>query len=401
MTLNYKINIFKELIELYPTWEDLRKYLESEDGGFFKISDKNDDFCIIRYEKGISKMELPHSRWFRSVVWNIKTNLPVCVAPPKASSSEFAVENLNDNSKGFICQELLDGFMINCFKVNKTLHITSRSKLDASGKFYSDRSFRDLFMEAYMNTQDCDCFSENIIQDSSHDIRSPVGNEVSIFYSFVVQHKEHRIVKNIDKNCVFVVHRGIIYNDGNVEFEDSPPLFKQVQIANIPFDETNIQKWITTFLYEKPWDFQGIVFKDNIGNRWRFRSDKYTSVRVLRGNSSNICDRFTQLYSQNLLFKYLEYYKDEINQMTVHLMFLNIIAKSLYNYYIDLHITKTKNDIDKMFMPHLYTIHGLYLSHLKPCGKKVNINEITLYLQKQPWQRISFLIKKNFNSIES
>ena len=68
----------------------------------------------------------------------------------------------------------------------------------------------------------------------------------------------------------------------------------------------------------------------------------------------------------------------------------------MYDFYVDLHITKVKkaDDIDKMYLPHLYSIHGIYLSQLRPEGKKVNINEITMYLHKQPWQRISFLIKK-------
>ena len=77
-------------------------------------------------------------------------------------------------------------------------------------------------------------------------------------------------------------------------------------------------------------------------------------------------------------------------------MYLNNIIKTLYDNYVNLHIKKTKTveDIDKMFLPHLYSIHGLYLSELRP--NKVSINDIAIYLQKQPWQRISFLIKNNF-----
>lgn len=389
MTLNYKINIFKELTEKYPTWDKLHNYLESEDGGLFKVVDKNDNYCMIRYEKGISKMDLPHSKWFRSVVWDTNTNMPVCIAPPKASV-DFDKLDISE----LICQELLDGFMINCFRVDKTLHITSRSKCNAAGTFYSDRSFRDLFIQSYMNTKDCPYYNEIMIQDEC-DIRSPLDGEVSVFYSFLVQNMDHRIVKKIDKNCVFVVHRGIVFKDGTVEFEDSPPLFQKIQ--NIPF-ETNAQ-WIKNIMISNDWQFQGIVFKDAFGNRLRFRSEKYESVKALRGNSSNIRDRFAQLYSQNLLFKYLEYYQEETIQMTIHLMYLNTIIKTLYDHYVNLHIKKTRTvqDIDKMFLPHLYNIHGLYLSELRPNMKKVTINDITLYLQKQPWQRISFLIKKNFD----
>ena len=427
MAINYQNNIFKELVEKYLTWDDMRKYLESDDGGLFRIVDKNDDtgYSLIRYEKGTSKMDLPHSKWFRSVVWNTKTNRPVCVAPPKASSQEFSFKTLEELSNaGIICQELLDGFMINCFRVvgDKTLHITSRSKLNAAGKFYSEKSFRELFMDAYMNTSECPLYSETIVQDNSSDILSPDSSkgEVAVFYSFLVQHKEHRIVKNIENNCIFVVHKGVVFEDGHMAFEDSPGTFKgRFNIENIPFpvklvkgsyaqivgeeqtkEHTEVQRWIKNILQEKDWQFQGVVFKDASGNRWRFRSEKYSAVKTLRGNSPTIRERFTQLYSQNLIPKYIEYYPDEMLQMTVHLMFMNGITKILYDLYVDLHITKVKraDDIDKMYLPHLYNIHGLYLSQLRPVGKKININEITLYLHKQPWQRISFLIKKIVDS---
>ena len=432
MPLNYQNNVFKELVEKYSTWDDMRNYLESEEGGLFRIADKNEEagYSLIRYEKGVSKMDLPHSKWFRSVVWNTKTNRPVCVAPPKASSQEFPFKTLKELSDaGIICQELLDGFMINCFRVvgDKTLHITSRSKLNAAGKFYSEKSFRELFMEAYINTSESPFYSETIIQENSSDILSPDSSngEVAVFYSFLVQHKEHRIVKNIENNSVFVVHRGVVFEDGRVGFEDSPATFKgQPNIESIGLsvkpvkgsyaqiaalaplapsveEQTEVQKWIKNILQEKDWQFQAVVFKDASGNRWRFRSEKYSAVKALRGNSPTIHERFAQLYSQNLIHKYLEYYSNEMLQMTVHLMFMNSIIKMLYDFYVDLHITKVKKaeDINKMYLPHLYNIHGIYLSHLRPEGKKVNINEITLYLHRQPWQRVSFLIKKTVDSI--
>jgi len=428
MPLNYQNSVFKELVEKYSTWDDMRNYLESEEGGLFRIADKNEEagYSLIRYEKGVSKMDLPHSKWFRSVVWNTKTNRPVCVAPPKASSQEFSFKTLKELADaGIVCQELLDGFMINCFRVvgDKTLHITSRSKLNAAGKFYSEKSFRELFMEAYMNTSESPFYSETIIQDNSSDILSPDSSkgEVAVFYSFLVQHKEHRIVKSIENNRVFVVHKGVVFEDGRVGFEDSPATFKgqpnienielsvkpvkgsYAQIATLVEEQTEVQKWIKNILQEADWQFQGVVFKDVSGNRWRFRSEKYSAVKALRGNSPTIRERFAQLYSQNLIHKYLEYYSDEMLPMTVHLMFMCSIVTMLYNLYVDLHITRVKKaeEINKMYLPHLYNIHGIYLNHLRPEGKKVNINEITLYLHRQPWQRVSFLIKKTVDSIST
>jgi len=419
MPIQYKINVFKDLVTQYPSWEELQKYLESPEGGLFRVADNKEDsgFCVIRYEKGTSKMDLPHSKWFRSVVWNTKTNRPVCVAPPKAAIQEFPFKTLKDASDaGVVCQELLDGFMINCFKAvgDETFHITSRSRLSAAGKFYSNKSFRELFEEAYVNTN-----SE--IAGYEQDIRSPnaASSEIATFYSFLVQHAEHRNVKPIKSNRVYLVHSGVVYDDGRIEFEDSPETVKGVpNIENIPLipvvtkqkisyaqivvteesvsDDSEVQKWIKKQIVDRDWSFQGLVFKDSTGNRWRYRSEKYSAVKTLRGNSPNIIERFSQLYTQSLIVRYLEYYPEDKKLIVDQMKIMDILIKFLYDNYVDIHITKIRaaETVDKMYLPHLYSIHGIYLNQLKPSNKKVNFCEIKEYLHKQPWQRIVFLIKK-------
>jgi hypothetical protein len=419
MPIQYKINVFKDLVTQYPSWEELQKYLESPEGGLFRVADNKEDsgFCVIRYEKGTSKMDLPHSKWFRSVVWNTKTNRPVCVAPPKAAIQEFPFKTLKDVSDaGVVCQELLDGFMINCFKAvgDETFHITSRSRLSAAGKFYSNKSFRELFEEAYVNTN-----SE--IAGYEQDIRSPnaASSEIATFYSFLVQHAEHRNVKPIKSNRVYLVHSGVVYDDGRIEFEDSPETVKGVlNIENIPLipvvtkqkisyaqivvteesvsDDSEVQKWIKKQIVDRDWSFQGLVFKDSTGNRWRYRSEKYSAVKTLRGNSPNIIERFSQLYTQSLIVRYLEYYPEDKKLIVDQMKIMDILIKFLYDNYVDIHITKIRaaETVDKMYLPHLYSIHGIYLNQLKPSNKKVNFCEIKEYLHKQPWQRIVFLIKK-------
>jgi hypothetical protein len=424
MSLHIEVNAFKDLIEKYPTWDELKSFLESDEGGLFQVADKNDmGFCLIKYEKGVSNMDLAHSKWFRSVVWNTNENKPVCVSPPKAVDKDFPFKTIKEVSDaGIVCQELVEGFMINCFRVSgsEELYITSRSKLNATGKFYSEKSFRELFMEAYMNTIGFTHYSESSIQENSHQLIKPdlSKNEVATFFSFLVQHKEHRIVKMNSENKVYLIHSGVVYNNGYVKINDSPdniniiPSIENIalvpkvasgsyakvaaQANELSNDLTEVQKWIKKEITDRDWMFQGLVFKDKDGNRWKFLSEKYASVKTLRGNSPNIQERFAKLYTQNLVGKYLEYYGEDMMLITINMMFMDIIVKILYDNYVDLHILKSKKveDIDKMFLPHLYSIHGIYLSHLRPNNKKVNFDEIKIYLHKQPWQRLVFLMKK-------
>lgn len=426
MTLTYNISVFRELVAQYPTWNALRAYLESEAGGLFRVVDTNpsNSLCLIRYDKGVSNMDLPHSKWFRSVVWNTTTNRPVCVAPCKTMGEPFPYSTLEEcRVAGMICQENLEGFMVNCFqqKDDPVLHITTRSKLDASGTFYSDKTFRHLFCEAYAETY-------HLVDRSEVTIQNSLGNhyQETVFYSFLVQHREHRIVQSDIVNRVYLIYKGVVHEDGSVTIEDTPVMFggvpniEPISMDNVPLQtapgaksgtyaqvvarrlleeestrRTEVEEWAKNVMTTKSHDYLGLVCKDYEGNRWRFRSDKYSAIRSLRGNSPSVRDRFCQLYTSNLLHKYLEYYPEESWEMSVCLMHVNAIIKTLYNLYVELHIRKTKriDAIDKMFHPHLYTLQGIYLNQLIPKKKTMNMTEVQLYLHKQPWQRLSFLIR--------
>jgi len=395
--------IFSDLITTYPTWDELQHYIESEEGGLFRVVDLHrDGLRLIRYQKGVSKMDLPHSKWFRSVVWNSVMNRPVSVAPPKVTPADFPFQTLDELiASGVYCQEQLDGFMINCCRIagDNTLYITSRSKLDAAGHFYSPKSFRRLFMESYLKSTVDDL--ESLIQmDTGMDAPDSSKREVAVFYSFLVQHMEHHVVTPISENKVFIVHRGVTYEDGTIVIDDVNAHCKnQYKITNIPLvsDSSDTHSWIANFLKLQSWDFQGIVFKDTLGNRWRFRNDKYSIVKSLRGNSATSLERFAQLYTQNLTYQYLQYYPHDNFPFSCHTIFMSMIVDTLYNYYVAVYITKTVHisTVQKMYVPHLYALHSIYVTTLRPLQKKVNTHVITGYFHSQPWQRIAFLVKKS------
>jgi len=154
--------------------------------------------------------------------------------------------------------------------------------------------------------------------------------------------------------------------------------------------------WIHEQLRSQSWEVQGLVLKDTSGNRWRFRSDAYTAVRSLRGNTPFGLDRFVQLYLQNLVQPYLQYYPFDSDVFGGYLKMMNYMVRAIYEEYQQLHVRKTTtiNNINKMYHPHLYALHGYYLSQLRPAHKKITLNEVYDYLRKQPWQRVAFLLRE-------
>lgn len=423
--------VFKDLIEQYPTWEQLERYLESEEGGLFRVTDrsmpclqqgsiispsergsvpctseKGSGLCLIRYEKGVSNMSLPHSKWFRSVVWDTNTNRPVSVAPPKATAETCPfLKEVDRENAGVVCQELLDGVMINIFKRagDETLHITSRSKLDAAGRFYSSKSFRHLFIEAYTGwIVKPEESLDGLIQQEAQNIMPPDESkgEKAICYSFLVQHTEHRIVKKITQNVACLIHKGIFYEDGTMQIKD------QMTEVDIPYNIVSLppaievcgdlNTWLEMEMRQQPWDFQGIVLKDREGNRWRWRSEKYKVVKSLRGNCPELLDRFVQLYLQNVTPIYLDYYQEDTISFSFYTEFMHHIVKNMYESYVALRVHKssTIDQIDKMYHPHLYALHGNYLAHFRSIHKKMTANDVYTYVRSQPWQRVAFLLRK-------
>ena len=407
-------SVFKDLIQRFPTWETLERYLESEEGGLFRVVDRQESgLCLIRYEKGVSNMLLSHSKWFRSVVWDMTRHLPVCVAPPKASAETcpFSTEVDRENA-GVVCQELLDGVMINIFKRagDETLHITSRSKLDATGRFYSSKSFRHLFMESYTGwIVKPEEPLEWLIQQEAQHIAAPDESkgEKAVCYSFLVQHAEHRIVKKITQNAAFLIHKGIFYEDGTMHIKD------QMTADDIPFHtipqpptltiQGDLHTWLEEEMHRCSWDFQGIVLKDRDGNRWRWRSEKYKVVKSLRGNCPELMDRFVQLYLQNVTPMYLDFYPEDTVSFSFYTEFMHQVVKNIYESYMKLRVHKscTIDEIDKMYHPHLYALHGIYLAHFRSAHKKMTANDVYTYIRSQPWQRVAFLLRKYIDTFFS
>lgn len=420
MSIQYQLSVFKTLTEVYSSWAELKTYLESEQGGHFRISVfPEKGLALIRYEKGVSNMSLPHSRWFRSVIWNTEKHLPVSLSPPKSTAGPFPYSTKEDADRaGCVWSEFLDGFMINCFRMrdDPMIYIASRSKLDASGTFYSSKTFRQLFMEAFLQKEGPTLEElEAEFQSEASKWLTCGEEDESVSYSFLVQHRENRIVSPIEQNRVVLIQQHVLHSSGLTIYDQFDTFRGQsngltafvissqqqtpssylhaLQTSSTPV----IDQWIRQMMEDHLWSFQGLVCKDREGNRWRFRSDKYMTVKVLRGNCPSPLERFSQLYVQNLVHKYLEFYPEDSIEFSLNGLAMNQVIQLLFVNYINLHVAKTitVDTIDKMYLPHLYNLHGIYITQLRPKKIKLVPMDIHAYFCKQPWQRIAFLIRKN------
>lgn len=375
--MTYTLSIFRELRAQFPLWSDLEAWLESPEGGNLAIikngREQYSRYAIIRYEKKISNMNLPHVRWFRSVVWDTLRNTPVCVAPPKASTILCTL------SPDYVYQDYMDGTMINLFRVDGVLHMVTRSTFGATGTFYSPKPFNELFNEA--------CIAMGI------DMNALIP-EGATFASLLLQHPEHRVVAPIYTPRIVQIHTGVVSEDTYVYINENT----QIQPFAVPqkMVHEDVNTWMCRLITERGWGWQGVVIKDGQGNRWRIRSPTYQMIRSLRGNTPSIDARFIQLCKSNLIDTYLYYYPEDRIAFDQCYIRLQWVIKTLYDRYVRFHITKTltKDEVELMWRPHLFSLHGMYLYTLREKGQFIREKDVSSYVIGLPLHQLIFIMNR-------
>lgn len=378
--MTFSNTIFQQLIASYPTWDALQAFLTSPEGGNLRIVG-SDKYRIISYIKGTSIMNLPHSAFMRSVVWDTEAHRPVCVAPPKAESTPVPT---GENCK-YLIQDFLDGVMVNAFVTKDNpdyLHVCTRNSLDAGGSFYSSKSFHDLFMEA--------------LHKRGFNKRSLLGalpraqkDDSAIFVSFVLQHPEHRVVAYTPVPRLWIVHTGFVKQNGKVEMNellDASDNLARLSIPPLPMDSFNTDQALMTFFTDtceqRGWRFQGLTLKDGQGKRWRIRNEAFTHVRELRGGEAQILDRFLRLRSQGHTQEYLRCYSEDREEFQRLEQVFREKTKEVYNAYCQVHKAHAMKlaDVPKDIQPIVFKLHAHYLESLKPNNQTVQMGEAITFV---------------------
>jgi hypothetical protein len=417
----YTITVFKELIDKYPTWDELKLYLTSEEGGYIDIVDESNDsdICIIKYNKDTSIFGLDHVRWFRSVIWNKVLNKPVCVSPPrsvpeygKLQSKETFTESDESIPKrlyrSMLCQKFMDGTMMNLFQRNRDcpVELTSRSKIGATGRFYSTKAFNELFEDCLakinMSATNLNGFMDLVRTNFNKDDTS--GD--AAFCSFVMQHPDNRIIVKVTDPKLYIVHIGVVTSDGNVimsenvaEWSNEFRAFVLSNHIDIPMaieplsTSETVEDWVQQYSETNTIE-QGLVIHDGVGGRMKIRTREYETLKRWRGNTNRDTVRYVQLWQSGEVQYYLRHFPEDTQKFKDCENIVKREVTDLYNLYVKVHIQKSLSIdiVDKRYRPHLFALHGMYLQELRPMGLRIREKDVEKYLEKLPWQRVVFLI---------
>ena len=380
--------MFSDLAAKYSSWDALRVFLLSPEGGKLRVvTTEHDDLAIIRYTKGVSSFEKEHVPYFRSVVWSKSANAPVSVAPIKAlpGNPEAGVE--------LRATDFVDGTMFHAFRLaGGDVRVATRTSLDARGTFYSSRSFAELLDDAFKVVGGTKKFLESVLKEGE-------------FVSLVLQHPEHKTVASLAQPRVYVTYMGSSLGGGEEGLRlsavpsDWPERFAlyapQVYEECVEFadskDAFHMMRGRSTTL---GFAWQGMVFQElTSGRRWRLRNSAYMVVRALRGAEANPMERFLRLRSQGTMKKYLEHFRDESNQMWAFEQTLRQRSQELYTAYNEMNKLKTKTmkQLPYCLRPHVYALHGLYLASLPKDGTRAPADKVVPILKQRVVQYVNDL----------
>lgn len=395
--MSYQVKVFSDLIKSYPTWESLQNYLTTPEGGQIRCVGEG-RYRVLRYVKGVSDIKVPHGKWMRSVIWDTEEHLPVCVAPPKAEKGDVPVSRFTpsgEDSKYPLVERFVDGIMINAFRTHDnpdTLQIATRTQIGAGGKFYSEKTFEQMFDEAL---QSMGMSRRSILNQMAN----PTEMVPSLFASFVLEHPEHRVVARSKSARLWIVHTGSVHDDGLVSMNDDPTHWSSVwripQFLQQQKEAFKSEKNFADFFQETcktGWYYQGITVKDGQGNRWRVRNPNYMYLRSLRGSEASGVDRFLRLRSESKVTEYLKHYNEDRQAFWDFEQNLRKATQEVFAGYCAVHKSREKKleDLAWAVKPCVFKLHSHYLEHLRPNNEKVQmnhavqlVNNLALYEQKR------------------
>lgn len=399
--MSYTIHHFETLRQRFPEWTVLKNYLESQEGGLLRIvQEEGARHAIIRYVKGKSAMgqsELGVGL-FRSVVWDTESNRPVCFAPPKARDGRPPISLGGAGGQQFTTEDFIDGVMVNVFidmaaaegaataAEPAVLHVATRTVMGGHTKFYSVKSFSQMFDDGLSSTplKHRDGLLEAMKSMILTDGEGPTPK--ALFASFVLQHPEHRIVAKVLVPTVYCVHVGSVGENGDVHVLERatfwPQALARLQIPSYPVRKFNsdleIDDLMRNTAVQRGWRWQGLVFKDGCGTRWRLRTPTYLMLRELRGSESTVVDRFLRLRADRKVKEYLTHYGEDRKEMWDLEMRLRGRSLDALFAYSDVHKAHSVafKDLPAAYKPVVYLAHLKWRNELRERGYKLRLQNI-------------------------
>lgn len=325
--------IYKTLADAYPTSEALFAHLR--DTAKLQIRSERSagvdaarPLALIHYEKETSDMASPLTAHFRSVVWNMLTNRPVCVSPARGLALDASAAEVPGGGP-FVAEDFVDGVMLNQFHDGERWRVATRTQIDAGAGFYQKTPFAELFADTFIAT--------GLKLDDL---------DKSLCYSWVLQHPKERVVVAVPYGVprLFLVEASRIAADGSVTVLSAAERRAAIPLAGAAGDKlvpvthdlttlTAVRERVAAWGRRLGAGWQGIVVKAADGTRYKLRSEEYNKARHMRGNQSKLTYLWLERWSEGQINQYLRQYPEEQHEAEAIINRFKAVTQEVHDVY--------------------------------------------------------------------
>lgn len=377
--MSYNVEVFASWAEKHATWESLRSWLQSEEGGKLRtVEPKNSPYALVRYMNDKSDLSKSHVRWCRSILIHKESRQVRCLAPPRGQD----LSESTPLTEGLHVETFEEGTMISIFRdLQNGVTLNTRSRIGAKGRFYDDGpTFQSMLKDALSGTE---------IESLLPPLLASEGT-VAVFATVVFRHPSNRIVSPVEKPCCVLIHQGLVRKTGVVELNERPTISESMGSSvsvpapiDVPIKSFKaLERSLTELAHEKGQFWQGVVLRDGSGNRFRWRNPSYVLIKNLRGNESSPGQRFARLRRTRMLDQYKMVFNTESKALYEMEGNLRKNTRQIFHFYCDVFKARTTPyyRLPWPFKYHVSVLHNQFKNELAKQGKKVDLDYVIRYV---------------------
>lgn len=370
LTTFISVNNIETLIKESRTFENLKNIVKESGIEVREIEHEElSNLYLLVTDKNVDKNALtPLQMECNGIILEKDTNKIVCMSQNKFTDivqnegQVSQIENLKRDYPRFRMEYCEDGTVIRLYNYNNYWYTATTRCIDATRSYWSsEKTFNDMFWE--------------IFNTSGYNVNDL---NVNYTYSFILIHKENRIVVNHKYNNLIYINR--IHNQTKEEdftnyfYNDNPKRCirrtKQIDVnmnINYPLDD-----------YFSP-EKRGVILKflDTESNSWKlyqYDFNSYSEIKKVRGNVPHIRMRYLELLNEPESLRILEsHYPEHSMIFTMIRHCMNNLYRDVHNLYYQSHIKHsiTIDENHKLYRT-LKQLHGQY----KKQGTIITLEEV-------------------------
>jgi hypothetical protein len=378
-----------------------------------KTNDYKHSYFLVNYDKKILQkriddgVECGYERYVRSVILNADRKI-VCFSPPMCepmprSKDDAGIkkEKVLEFSKVKFAEEFVEGTMVNLFynpsndvqgwEFSTRNVVSPAEKRDNGSGAVDKKCFRRMFLEA--------CAAVGLKFDD-------LPKEYS--YSFVLQHPDNTIVAPVKSIALYIV--AMYYIEGTIVYEMDRSVVNWSAFSSVRHParfglfngEEDFHKIINVWASNNSlYYYPGVMFRTHEGERYKYRNPNYEFTKNAKGVVEK--SRFVYLHLKKLekLQSHFDRFpEDELEFFRHQTNFYNY-TRNLHQNYMECYVNKKKplKEYELEYKKNMFQLHEHYKTVLKATGKRVNMEVVIEFMNKQSLSSQLFVLKKFEESV--